>query len=100
MTAWRTNTGALYLAIDEFEINLPGWWWSVGMCSVSGDASCGVDRQGPDAHLLEGIPHGHPFDAGFHADIRSGQPATALKNVMQQAMKARALHIRRQGGTK
>jgi hypothetical protein len=73
-------------AVDLFEKRLPGWWWSVGNCSVSADASCGPDRAGPDAGLLE---H-RLFDGGFHCDAR--QPANvvdSLMDVMQQALDAK-----------
>lgn len=73
-------------AVAKFSAELPGWWWSLGDCSVSADASCGPDVAGPDAALLS-IP---VFDGGFHADIP--QPATvveALMNVMAQAKAAK-----------
>ena len=52
----------LQTAIIEFEKALPGWWYSLGICSVSRDASCGPDITGPDAALLEI----RQFDGGFH----------------------------------
>lgn len=78
-------TDALALALVEFNAQLPGWWWSVGYCKVSGDASCGPDRQGPDADLLE---H-KEFDEGFHVDIPNGEPAEALIEVTRVALEAR-----------
>lgn len=74
-------------AIAKFEAELPGWWWSLGFCSVSADASCAPDIAGPDAALLK---HKR-FDEGFHADLR--QPATcveALMNVLAQGKAAKA----------
>ena len=60
-----TSVGAdVGAVIDAFEREVPGWWWSVGSCSVSRDASCGPDRNGPDADLLP-LPE---FDEGFHHD--------------------------------
>lgn len=75
----------LAAAVDEFERALPGWWWSVGSCSVSRDASCGPDRQGVDAALLV---H-REFDDGFHVDA-SGSVADSLRAVMHAAVQARA----------
>lgn len=72
-------------AIAILEKELPGWWWRIGNCSVSADASCGPDRAGPDAHLLEI----RLFDDGFHADLRHpSDVATALLEVIRQAKEA------------
>lgn len=83
-------TDALDLAeaIRLFELRLPGWWWSVGACSVSRDASCDPDRNGPDAHLLE-IKE---FDEGFHHDDLRGDVAGSLRIVMNKALEAKARH--------
>ena len=83
-------------AIETFERTLPGWWWSIGNCSVSADASCGPDIAGPDAYLLD---HAE-FDAGFHRD--ASQPANvadSLLDVMQQAINARSRHHYKNRGT-
>lgn len=72
-------------ALREFEKKLPGWWWSIGYCKVSGDASCGPDRQGADADLLA---HKR-FDEGFHVDLVGGCPAQALRQVTRVAVAAR-----------
>lgn len=87
MTAWRATTDLpdLLAAIEEFERLLPGWWYSLGTCSVSRDASCGPDRTGPDADLLEQ----KLFDDGFHHDDREGSMADSLRIVMEAALKAR-----------
>lgn len=79
-------TGLEY-AIEQFKEVLPGWWYSVGECSVSCDASCGPDRTGPDATLLSI----RQFDDGFHSDLP--QPSTmadALRDVTAQAIEARS----------
>lgn len=81
------NPGELAAAIAEFEQKLPGWWWSVGSCSVSRDASCGPDRQGPDARLLD-IKE---FDEGFHHDDREGTCADALRLVMNWALERKQI---------
>ena len=84
---WNQTDGAsLVAAIAQFETRLPGWWWSVGACSVSRDASCGPDLTGPDKALLMV----RRFDEGFHADLRDGSLADALRDVMEQALAAKA----------
>lgn len=81
------NPDDLARAIREFEGALPGWWWSIGSCSVTAHASCGPDRNGGDAHLIVGR---NAFDHGFHADLGEGTPADALRDVMKQAVSARS----------
>ena len=39
---WNTNANEFAAAVAEFEKRLPGFWWSVGQCSVGAHASCGV----------------------------------------------------------
>lgn len=91
MTAYpqqpTTDTQDLASAIVEFECALPGWWWSVGTCSVSRDASCGPDRAGPDADLLTR----REFDGGFHCDGKGDTwtCAMSLRDVMAQSVEAR-----------
>jgi hypothetical protein len=59
----------------------------VNLCvSVSRDASCGPDVAGPDADLLQD----RTFDRGFHGDDRNGTLASSLRNIMAQALEARA----------
>ena len=83
-------------AISEFERRLPGWWFTIGYCSVSTDASCGPDRNGPDADLLEAERHlpadQRVFDDGFHCDDSSADAtcARSLRTVMNEALAARA----------
>ncbi len=84
--AWNTDVADFAAAVAEFEARLPGFWWSVGQCSVGAHASCAVDGNGVQAHLLEGIDASDPFDDGFHCDTRGGSPADALRDVMQQAL--------------
>ena len=83
---WGTNLEDMAVAVRDFEAALPGWWWSVGMCSVGAHASCAVDGNGAAAHLLEGVKPGHPFDSGFHCDTEQGLPDEALRDVMRQAL--------------
>lgn len=82
----KCSVHALASVIAAFRRELPGWWFTVGECSVSADASCGPDRTGPDRALLAN----RVFDEGFHADLP--QPATmaeALATVTAQAIEAR-----------
>jgi len=82
-----TSLAELQTAIMEFEKTLPGWWYSLGICSVSRDASCGPDSKGPDAALLKM----RKFDSGFHCDDHhpDSTMADALRNVMGQALEAK-----------
>lgn len=87
---WQGPHG-LELAIIEFKLALPGWWFTVGECQVSADASCGPTRESPEIDLIK---YDRRFDDGFHADLP--QPASiadALRNVMTQA--AQAIEARR-----
>jgi len=83
--SWNTNVEEYAAAVAEFERRLPGFWWSVGQCSVGAHASCAVDGAGVQKHLLD-CPVGDPFDTGFHCDTDKGSPAEALRNVMNQAL--------------
>lgn len=83
---WNTDVAEMAKAVAAFEAELPGWWWSVGMCSVGAHASCAVDGNGPAAHMLDAVKAGHPYDAGFHRDTQRGAPHEALSDVMKQAL--------------
>lgn len=72
-------------AIHEFRAALPGWWFTVGSCSVSRDASCGPDNGGGhSAEIME------RFDDGFHCDDATfgSTLADSLRNVAAQARAA------------
>jgi len=86
MAGWETNTDDFAQAIREFEAALPGFWWSVGQCSVGAHASCSVDGNGSQAFLLKGVKAGEPLDSGFHCDTIKGSPTEALNDVMRQAV--------------
>lgn len=76
-------------AIAKFRAELPGWWWTIGDCSVSADASCGPDRNGPDADLLQW----KVFDDGFHCDMcQPASPVDSLLDVLEQGKAERAKH--------
>ena len=83
---WNTDVQDFAAAVSEFEAALPGFWWSVGQCSVGAHASCSVDGKGSQAALLEGVMAATPLDAGFHCDTSGGSPAEALRDVMRQAV--------------
>lgn len=89
---WSTDAAALADTVVEFERRLPGWWWSVGQCSVGAHASCAVDGKGVAAPLLDEARAGHGFDSGFHCDTHGGAPHEALRDVMAQALAALAVH--------
>ncbi len=85
-TSWQPeDVDDLASAIREFEAKLPGWWWSIGSCSVSRDATCGVDRTGPDGDLVR-----EPlFGDALSYDDPNGSTADALRRVMADAIHAR-----------
>ncbi|MFG1270793.1 hypothetical protein V5F40_22845 [Xanthobacter sp. DSM 14520] len=84
--AWNTDTAELAAVVAEFEERLPGFWWSIGQCSVGAHASCAVDGQGQQRGLLDNIKAGDPLDAGFHVDTVKGTPSEALRQVMMMAL--------------
>ena len=83
---WGTDALDMAQVVREFETALPGFWWSVGQCSIGAHASCAVDGSGVQKDLLVGVKPGEPLDEGFHCDTQGGQPAEALRDVMQQAL--------------
>lgn len=77
----------LEATIAKFKAILPGWWYSLGECQVSCDASCAPTRLSPDIALIE---QDERFDSGFHADL--AQPSTlakALSTVLAEAIAAK-----------
>lgn len=73
-------------AIALFKVKLPGWWFTVGECQVSADASCAPTRESPHIAL---IPLDQRFDAGFHADLpQPDTMANALRTVLSEALEA------------
>lgn len=80
-------------AIERFKAALPGWWYTLGECERSCDASCAPTRESQDLAL---IPFDERFNSGFHCDLP--QPSTladALGAVAHLALLAR-LVARRQ----
>lgn len=79
---WSCDEKAL-LALVRFV--LPGWWWTVGLCSVSADSTLGPDVAGPDADLL--TADDRTFDEGFRHDIRRGHPClSTIENLVMARM--------------
>lgn len=81
----------LETAIASFRSALPGWWYTIGECQVSCDASCAPTGLSGDVAL---IPIDGRFDSGFHVDL--AQPSTlamALATVQAEALEARLLAL-------
>ncbi len=75
---WSCDEKAV-LALVRFV--LPGWWWTVGLCSVSADSTLGPDVAGPDADLL--TAEDRTFDDGFMHDVRKGHPClSTIENLV------------------
>ncbi len=80
----------LEAAIEKLHCELPGWWWSLGNCHVSADATIGPTTEAPDAHLLQL----RVFDDGIDGTLL--HPATvadALLNAIEIAKHAKALML-------
>jgi len=87
MEGWTTAPATdLEAAIARFKADLPGWWFTVGECQVSCDASCAPTRQSEHIAL---IAKDERFNSGFHVD--DPQPSTlarALDEVRTAALAA------------
>ncbi len=78
--------------IARFKKELPGWWYSLGECQVSCDASCAPTSESKDIEL---IPQNENFNSGFHADVPQPSKLTsALLIVMHEALAAKAICAR------
>lgn len=82
------STRGLSEAIERLYQELPGWWFSVGNCHVSADATIAPDRTGPDADLLRF----REFDEGIHGDLL--HPATLADALNRAIDDAKALKVR------
>lgn len=96
---WITSPATgLEEAIARFKADLPGWWFSVGECQVSCDASCAPTSETMDIGIV-GIPGSDDrFNSGFHADLQ--QPSTlaeALDHVRREALEALDKHNKGDG---
>ena len=70
-------------ALRLFHAEFPGWWWKVGECHISCDATIAPDRCGIDEDLLQY----RTFDNGFAVDLR--QPSTVADALLTAMAKAR-----------
>lgn len=90
---WVTEPqSGLEAAIASFKAALPGWWYTLGECEKSCDASIAPTRDSEDLAL---IPFDERFNDGFHCDLP--QPSClvdALGAVTRQAGIARRVAIR------
>lgn len=83
----QESTAGIGEAIERLYRELPGWWFSLGNCHVSADATVGPDRIGPDRALLRF----EEFDNGVDGSLL--HPATlaeALHNAIDNAIAAKA----------
>jgi hypothetical protein len=80
-------------ALARFKAEFPGWWWKVGECRISCDATIALDKHdvGRDGDHPDGdLVCYRTFDDGFEVDLP--QPSTivqALLHVMNKACIAR-----------
>lgn len=80
--------GGIEAAIAEFKRRLPDWWYSLGECQVSCDATCAPTSHSADMDM---IPLDERFNAGFQADLRQPSSlAASLRTVMNEALVARS----------
>jgi hypothetical protein len=80
------SSAGLEEAIETLQRELPDWWWSLGNCHISADATIGPDYAGRDAHLLKL----KEFDEGIDGSLL--HPATvaeALLHAIELAKKAK-----------
>lgn len=74
--------------IARFRRELPNWWYSLGECQVSCDASCAPTSESPDLAL---IPKDDRFNSGFHVDVpQPSKLSSALLIVLHEALAAKA----------
>jgi len=74
--------------IARFRRELPGWWYSLGECQVSCDASCAPTSESKDIEL---IPQDDRFNSGFHVDVpQPSKLSSALLIVLHAALGAKA----------
>lgn len=72
-------------ALMRLDRELPGWWWTLGLCHMSADARIGPDMTGPDADLLE------IFDDGFDGSMEyPASPSEALNSAIDMALEAKS----------
>ncbi|WEK50369.1 MAG: hypothetical protein P0Y66_22450 [Candidatus Kaistia colombiensis] len=82
---------------------LPGWWWTCGLCALTGHASIGPDYNWPERERLVQEWPPEIYDHGqFNADLPPGdgthRVCYALLDCMLQALIAKAAGIPVQEG--
>ena len=87
MIDWKATPATnLEQTIADFKAALPGWWFRIGECQVSADASCGPTRESEHIALVN---IDRQFDDGFDADLpQPSSMAEALADVQRQALAA------------
>lgn len=91
-------TGSIDTAVALIEHALPHWWWTCGLCALTGHASIGPDYNGPDRERLFTEWPPEIYDHGqFNADLPPGdgihRVCYALLDCMLQALIAKAAGI-------
>jgi hypothetical protein len=77
--------------IARFKRDFPGWWYSLGECQVSCDASCAPTKLSPDIELIE---YDERFNSGFHVDLlQKSTLSEALEAAMEEAAEARTIAL-------
>lgn len=87
--AWPVDChGGIEKIIAKFKQELPGWWYSLGECQISCDASCAPTSESRDISL---IPQDDRFNSGFHVDVpQPSKLSSALLIVLHAALAAKA----------
>lgn len=79
-------TASLDAAIEPCERVLPGWWWRVGTCHVSDDATIGPDYNSPE--------HGERLHREFPIGVKDdGYPDEWIFDVDQRPPRSVALAL-------
>lgn len=68
----RHYTAELEAATGLISRVLPNWFWTCGLCNLTGHASIGADYNGPARERLFREFPVETFDDGFHADLAPG----------------------------
>ncbi len=95
-TIWPADChSGMEAAIAEFKRRLPGWWFSLGECRISCDASCAPTGLSPHVALAATDDR---FNSGFHIDLpQPSTLATALRTVMIEALDALTASVASEG---
>lgn len=76
-------------AIAAFKAEFPGWYYMLGECQVSCDATIAPTTDSEDIAL---IPMDERFDSGFSVDLR--QPSTLAQALLHVALEARDAKVK------